>query len=66
MFAVCVCARFQASSKVSHLKAVKRIFRYLMGQPTLGLWYPASDDISFTAFSDFDLGAGKQTSLVAM
>ncbi|GJX38496.1 hypothetical protein Tco_0251799 [Tanacetum coccineum] len=40
MFAVCACARFQVTPKVSHLQAVKRIFRYLKGQPKLGLWYP--------------------------
>ncbi|GJV41800.1 uncharacterized mitochondrial protein-like protein [Tanacetum coccineum] len=40
MFAVCACARFQVNPKVSHLHAVKRIFRYLKGQPKLGLWYP--------------------------
>ncbi|GJZ64551.1 retrovirus-related pol polyprotein from transposon TNT 1-94 [Tanacetum coccineum] len=40
MFAVCACARYQANPKVSHLHAVKRIFRYLKGQPKLGLWYP--------------------------
>ncbi|GJT55206.1 putative ribonuclease H-like domain-containing protein [Tanacetum coccineum] len=38
MFAVCVCARFQVNAKVSHLHAVKRIFKYLKGQPKLGLW----------------------------
>ncbi|GKB11877.1 hypothetical protein Tco_0845800 [Tanacetum coccineum] len=37
MFAVCVCARFQVSPKISHLLAVKRIFRYLKGKPSLGL-----------------------------
>ncbi|GKE59729.1 hypothetical protein Tco_1510096 [Tanacetum coccineum] len=31
MFAVCICARFQVNPKVSHLHAVKRIFRYLKG-----------------------------------
>ncbi|GKD26997.1 hypothetical protein Tco_1233211 [Tanacetum coccineum] len=31
MFVVCVCARFQVNPKVSHLHAVKRIFRYLKG-----------------------------------
>ncbi|GJS41031.1 putative ribonuclease H-like domain-containing protein [Tanacetum coccineum] len=31
MFAVCTCARFQVNPKVSHLHAVKRIFRYLKG-----------------------------------
>ncbi|GJY22764.1 uncharacterized mitochondrial protein-like protein, partial [Tanacetum coccineum] len=29
LFAVCACARFQVTPKVSHLHAVKRIFRYL-------------------------------------
>ncbi|GKC37183.1 retrovirus-related pol polyprotein from transposon TNT 1-94 [Tanacetum coccineum] len=29
MFAVCACARIQVTPKVSHLHAVKRIFRYL-------------------------------------
>ncbi|GJX69688.1 putative ribonuclease H-like domain-containing protein [Tanacetum coccineum] len=36
MFAVCACARFQVSPKSSHLLAVKRIFRYLKGKPSLG------------------------------
>nr|GEU59017.1 putative ribonuclease H-like domain-containing protein [Tanacetum cinerariifolium] len=26
--------------KTSHIQAMKRIFRYLKGQPKLGLWYP--------------------------
>ncbi|GJR69029.1 putative ribonuclease H-like domain-containing protein [Tanacetum coccineum] len=38
MFVVCACARFQVTPKTSHLLAVKRIFRYLKGKPTLGLW----------------------------
>ncbi|GJY88309.1 retrovirus-related pol polyprotein from transposon TNT 1-94 [Tanacetum coccineum] len=37
---MCACARYQVNLKVSHLHAVKRIFRYLKGQPKLGLWYP--------------------------
>ncbi|GJZ68135.1 putative ribonuclease H-like domain-containing protein, partial [Tanacetum coccineum] len=37
MFVVCACARFQVNPKNSHLHAVKRIFRYLKGQPKLGL-----------------------------
>ncbi|GJU23747.1 ribonuclease H-like domain-containing protein [Tanacetum coccineum] len=31
MFVVCACARYQVNPKVSHLHAVKRIFRYLKG-----------------------------------
>ncbi|GJZ34032.1 hypothetical protein Tco_0579468 [Tanacetum coccineum] len=36
MFAVCACARFQVTPKVSHLNAVKMIFRYaLTHNPTI-------------------------------
>ncbi|GJS70995.1 ribonuclease H-like domain-containing protein [Tanacetum coccineum] len=38
MFVVCACARFQVTPKTSHLLAIKRIFKYLKGKPTLGLW----------------------------
>ncbi|GKA50634.1 putative ribonuclease H-like domain-containing protein, partial [Tanacetum coccineum] len=54
MFAVCACARFQVTPKVSHLYAVKRIFRYLKGQPKLGLWYPRDSPFDLEAFSDSD------------
>ncbi|GJX27166.1 putative ribonuclease H-like domain-containing protein [Tanacetum coccineum] len=53
-FAVCACARFQVIPKVSHLHAVKRIFRYLKGQPKLGLWYPRDSPFDLEAFSDSD------------
>ncbi|GJY62913.1 putative ribonuclease H-like domain-containing protein [Tanacetum coccineum] len=53
-FAVCACARFQVTPKVSHLHAVKRIFRYLKGQPKLGLWYPRDSPFDLEAFSDSD------------
>ncbi|GJW04970.1 putative ribonuclease H-like domain-containing protein [Tanacetum coccineum] len=42
------------SPKVSHLKTVKRIFRYLKGQPKLGLWYPKESPLILEAFSDND------------
>ncbi|GJR76250.1 putative ribonuclease H-like domain-containing protein [Tanacetum coccineum] len=54
MFVVCACARFQVTPKVSHLHAVKRIFRYLKGQPKLGLWYPRDSLFDLEAFSDSD------------
>ncbi|GJU91322.1 putative ribonuclease H-like domain-containing protein [Tanacetum coccineum] len=53
-FAVCACARFQVTPKVSHLHAVKRIFRYLKGQPKLGLWYPRDSSFDLEAFFDSD------------
>nr|GEW03543.1 uncharacterized mitochondrial protein AtMg00810-like [Tanacetum cinerariifolium] len=54
MFAVCACSRFQVQPKVSHMHAVKRIFRYLKGQPTLGLWYPKDSPLELIAYSDSD------------
>ncbi|GKE72589.1 uncharacterized mitochondrial protein-like protein [Tanacetum coccineum] len=54
MFTVCVCARFQVNPKVSHLHAVKRIFRYLKGQPKLGLWYPNDSAFDLVAYTDSD------------
>nr|GEX39600.1 uncharacterized mitochondrial protein AtMg00810-like [Tanacetum cinerariifolium] len=54
MFAVCVCARFQVTPKVSHLHAVKRSFRYLKGKPHLGLWYPKDSSFNLVAYSDSD------------
>ncbi|GJT82930.1 putative ribonuclease H-like domain-containing protein, partial [Tanacetum coccineum] len=54
MFAVCTCARFQVTPKVLHLHVVKRIFRYLKGQPKLGLWYPRDSLFDLESFSDSD------------
>ncbi|GJZ89749.1 putative ribonuclease H-like domain-containing protein [Tanacetum coccineum] len=54
MFVVCACARFQVTPKMSHLRAVKRIFRYLKGQPKLGLWYPRDSPFDLKAFFDSD------------
>ncbi|GKA99109.1 putative ribonuclease H-like domain-containing protein, partial [Tanacetum coccineum] len=54
MFVVCACARFQVTPKVSHLHAVKRIFRYLKGQPKLGLWYPKDSPFVLEAYTDSD------------
>nr|GEU91210.1 putative ribonuclease H-like domain-containing protein [Tanacetum cinerariifolium] len=46
--------RFQVTPKTSHLQAVKRIFRYLKGQPKLGLWYPKVSSFDLEAYSDSD------------
>ncbi|GJU08677.1 reverse transcriptase domain-containing protein [Tanacetum coccineum] len=54
MFAVCACARYQVNPKVSHLHAVKRIFRYLKGQPKLGLWYPKDSPFDLVAYTNSD------------
>ncbi|GKB41852.1 putative ribonuclease H-like domain-containing protein [Tanacetum coccineum] len=54
MFAVCACARYQVNPKISHLHAVKRIFRYLKGQPKLGLWYLKDSPFDLIAYTDSD------------
>ncbi|GKC70341.1 hypothetical protein Tco_1116224 [Tanacetum coccineum] len=54
MFAVCACARYQVNPKVLHLHAVKRNFRYLKGQPKLGLWYPKDYPFDLVAYTDSD------------
>nr|GEZ56400.1 uncharacterized mitochondrial protein AtMg00810-like [Tanacetum cinerariifolium] len=52
MYAVCACSRFQVTLKTSHLQTVKRIFRYLKGQPKLGLWYPRELAFDLEAYLD--------------
>ncbi|GJX82108.1 putative ribonuclease H-like domain-containing protein, partial [Tanacetum coccineum] len=54
MFAVCDYARYQVNPKVSHLHAMKRIFRYLKGQLKLGLWYPKDSPFDLEAYTDSD------------
>jgi hypothetical protein len=54
MLSVCMCARFQANPKESHLMAVKRIFRYLVHTPNLGLWYPKGSTFDLLGYSDSD------------
>ncbi|GKB79043.1 putative ribonuclease H-like domain-containing protein [Tanacetum coccineum] len=54
IFIMCACARYQVNPKVSHLHAVKRIFRYLKGQPKLGLWYPKDSPFDLVAYTDSD------------
>ncbi|WVZ83453.1 hypothetical protein U9M48_030599 [Paspalum notatum var. saurae] len=53
-FAVCLCARYQASPRTSHRQAVKRIFRYLKFTPELGFWYFSGSSLSLRGFSDAD------------
>ncbi|GJY31211.1 retrovirus-related pol polyprotein from transposon TNT 1-94 [Tanacetum coccineum] len=60
MFAVCACARFQVTPKTSHLLAVKRIFRYLKGKPTLGIWYSKDSPFELIAYTDSDYAGATQ------
>ncbi|GJU57641.1 hypothetical protein Tco_1235407 [Tanacetum coccineum] len=52
-FSTCLSARYQANPK-SHLIVVKRIFRYLKGTPSLGLWYPKCLGFDLKGYPDSD------------
>ena len=52
IFATCLCARFQADPRESHLIAIKIIFKYLKGTPNLGIWYPRESGFDLIGYLD--------------
>jgi hypothetical protein len=46
--------RYQSAPKQSHLVVFKRIFKYLKGTMTHGLWYPRNQNFQLTTYSDVD------------
>ncbi|GJR41733.1 retrovirus-related pol polyprotein from transposon TNT 1-94 [Tanacetum coccineum] len=54
IYAVCLCARYQAKPTEKHINAVKRIFRYLKGTINMGLWYSKDTGMSLTPYVDAD------------
>jgi hypothetical protein len=52
MLSVCMCARFQATLKECHLMTVKRIMRYLVLTPYLGLWYSKGAHFELVSYSN--------------
>jgi hypothetical protein len=54
MLSVCMCAKFQAAPKDCHLRVVKRIMRYLVLTPNLGLWYPKGSRFEHLGYLDAD------------
>jgi hypothetical protein len=59
MFSVCKCARYQASPRESHLKATKRILRYLKDTHDVGLWFSKGSNFELIGYSDSDYGGCK-------
>jgi hypothetical protein len=59
MFSVCMFARFQANPKKAHLRAVKRILRYLKHTPSVGLWYPKGATFDLISYSNSDYAGCK-------
>ncbi|GJZ55496.1 retrovirus-related pol polyprotein from transposon TNT 1-94 [Tanacetum coccineum] len=54
IFTVCMCARYQKSPTKKHLEALKRVFRYLKGTISWGLWYPKDTTMALMAYADAD------------
>ena len=59
MLSVCMCARYQAPPKECHLKAVKRIVRYLIHTPNFGIWYPKRSSFDLVGYSDSNYAGDK-------
>jgi hypothetical protein len=59
MLSVCMCARFQAAPKDCHLREIKRIMRYLVLTPNLGLWYSKRSRFELLGYSDADYAGCK-------
>nr|GFA41326.1 hypothetical protein [Tanacetum cinerariifolium] len=47
-------ADVDVTPKTSYVQVVKRIFRYIKGQPKLGLWYPRVSSFDLESYSDSD------------
>jgi hypothetical protein len=53
-FTVCMCVRFEASTRSSHRTVIHRIFRYLKHTLEFGIWYSASSSLDLVGFLDAD------------
>jgi hypothetical protein len=54
MLLVCMCARFQTNPKEVHLRAMKRIMRYLVYTSKFGLWYSKGSIFDLIGYSNAD------------
>jgi hypothetical protein len=54
ILSICMCARFQTDPKEVHLRAVKRIMRYLVYTPKFGLWYPKGSTFDLIGYFNAD------------
>nr|GFB29732.1 retrovirus-related Pol polyprotein from transposon TNT 1-94 [Tanacetum cinerariifolium] len=54
VFAICMCARYQASPTKKHIDELKRVFRYLKRTINWGLWYSKDTTMALTAYVDAD------------
>nr|GFC43035.1 uncharacterized mitochondrial protein AtMg00810-like [Tanacetum cinerariifolium] len=61
VFAVCMCAWYQAKPTDKHLQAIKRIFRYLNETIHMGLWYSKDSGFTLKAFANADYAGCQDT-----
>nr|GEV56121.1 uncharacterized mitochondrial protein AtMg00810-like [Tanacetum cinerariifolium] len=61
VFAVCMCARYQAKPTNKNVQAIKWIFRYLNRTIHMGLWYPKDSGFALKAFADADYAGCQDT-----
>nr|GEW76786.1 retrovirus-related Pol polyprotein from transposon TNT 1-94 [Tanacetum cinerariifolium] len=61
VFAVCMCARYQAKPTKKHLEALKWVFWYLKGTIDWGLCYLKDTVMALTAYADVDLAGCQDT-----
>jgi len=54
MLSVCLCSRYHANPKESHLTVVKRIIKHLKGTTNVGLRYPKGTSLNLIFFSNSD------------
>jgi len=54
IFSIGLCARFQSKPNETHLKAVKRILRYLKHIPDSALWYPKRCNFDLVRYANAD------------
>jgi hypothetical protein len=54
-----MCARIQSDPKECHLRAMKRILRYLVLTPHFGIWYPKGSTIDLVGYFDVDYAGFK-------
>jgi hypothetical protein len=59
MLSACMCVRFQVAPKECHLRAIKKIMRYLVLTPYLGLWYPKGAHFELIGYFDADYAGCK-------
>ncbi|GKE56168.1 retrovirus-related pol polyprotein from transposon TNT 1-94, partial [Tanacetum coccineum] len=61
VYAVCMCARYQAHPTKNHLHVLKRIFQYLRGTVNRGLLYSKDSAIVLTDFTNADYAGYQDT-----